>query len=110
MSAKHTPPPWAVDPFSARVVCDTVSSIGDLLPACQMLWPTGERSEDETITNARLIATAPEAIEFARDVEACLADLLCDQAPGTGDADDDPLADLLRRARELVAKATGGAA
>ena len=110
MSAKHTPPPWSVHPTRAQVDCAVESKIGGLLPVCQLLWPTDERSEDETLANARLITTAPEAIEFARDVEACLADLLCDQAPGTGDANDDPLVDLLRRARKLVAKAIGGAA
>jgi hypothetical protein len=52
--------PWIVHPALARVDCQKVSEKGGPLPVCQMLWPTDERSEDETEANAYLIAAAPE--------------------------------------------------
>lgn len=60
MSAKHTPGPWLVSPFVARV-----DNPRDNLPICALLWPTDERSEDETEANARLIAAAPDLLEAA---------------------------------------------
>ena len=60
MSAGFTPGPWVVNPFVAQVDCGTISQKGGLLPVCQMLWPTGERTEAETEANARLITAAPE--------------------------------------------------
>jgi hypothetical protein len=52
-----------VNPFVAQVDCQQISVKGGLLPVCQMLWPTDERTEDETEANARLIAAAPELYE-----------------------------------------------
>ncbi len=64
MSTKHTPGPWVVNPVRAQV--DATHA-----PICQLLWPTRMRSEDETESNARLIAAAPELLaaldEIARD-------------------------------------------
>jgi len=59
MSAfKGTPGPWAVNPVSAQV-----DAMPSLLPVCQLLWPTDQRSEAETEDNARLISAAPELLE-----------------------------------------------
>ena len=58
-----TPAPWIVHPFNARVDCQKISDKGGLLPVCQMLWPTDERTEQETEANARLIAAAPALYE-----------------------------------------------
>jgi hypothetical protein len=60
MGAQFTSGPWAVNPFRARVDCGTESKIGGLLPVCEMLWPTDERTEAETKANAHLIAAAPD--------------------------------------------------
>lgn len=59
----HTPGPWVVNPFEARV--DEAAKICDdgLLPICKLLWPTDERTETETKANARLIAAAPAMLE-----------------------------------------------
>ena len=61
MSA-HTPGPWAVHPVKAQVDAFSPHPI----PVCQMLWPTTERSEDETEANARLIAAAPDLFREAK--------------------------------------------
>jgi hypothetical protein len=58
--SKHTPGPWAVHPVRARV--DAFNS-GDALPVCELLWPTDERTEEETEANAALIAAAPDLLE-----------------------------------------------
>lgn len=58
--AAHTPGPWAVNPFNAQV--DAFVG-GEPLPVCQLLWPTDERTEEETFANARLIAAAPDLLE-----------------------------------------------
>jgi hypothetical protein len=60
MSAAHTPGPWAVNPFVAQV--DAFDS-GEPLPVCQLLWPTDQRTEDQTFANGNLIAAAPELYE-----------------------------------------------
>ncbi|MBB5709298.1 hypothetical protein [Sphingomonas xinjiangensis] len=61
---EHTPGPWVLNPFSAQVDCDKPSKLGGLLPIAQMLWPTDERSEEETEANAQLIAAAPTMAAF----------------------------------------------
>lgn len=43
-----------------------------------------------------------EAADLIRDAAGVLGDLLCDEEPGTGDPDDDPLVDLLRRFRAAL--------
>jgi hypothetical protein len=62
--SKHTPGPWAVHPVRARV--DAFNS-GDALPVCELLWPTDERTEEETEANAALIAAAPDLLEALRE-------------------------------------------
>lgn len=68
----HTPGPWLVDPVKARVVVP-----GRDAPICEMLWPTGLRSEAETFANAELIASAPQ---LKTDLERCRAALVHVQA------------------------------
>ena len=69
MSA-HTPGPWAVHPVKAQVDAFSPHPI----PVCQMLWPTTERSEDETEANARLIAAAPDLLEALKGLHDDLAE------------------------------------
>lgn len=57
-----TPGPWAVNPFAAQIDSQQTSDLGGLLPIAQMLWPTDERSEDETTANAHLIAEMKGAL------------------------------------------------
>lgn len=64
--AEHTPGPWTVNPWQARVDCGVIDPDGDLLPVCQMLWPTDYRSEPETLANALLIAAAPDLLAAAK--------------------------------------------
>ena len=56
---KHTPGPWAVNPFAAQV--DAFNENGGAT-VCELLWPTEVRSEAETEANARLIAAAPDLL------------------------------------------------
>ena len=97
MSAKHTPPPWWVggidsDEVHCRIFAKDIScnvriklvdapSVGGLIP------------DEQLKANARLIAAAPELLEFARSV-----------ARYAGSAGDDYLAD---KARAAIAKAIG---
>lgn len=60
----HTPGPWATNPINA--VVDAFVD-GKPLPVCKMLWPTEERSEEDTQANARLIAAAPDLLEALRN-------------------------------------------
>lgn len=67
MKAKHTPGPWAANPIVTQV-----DAMSDMLPICQLLWPTDQRSEEETEANARLIAAAPDllhALQMVRDAD-----------------------------------------
>ena len=54
---KATPGPWAVHPIHATV--DAFDK-GRPIPVCGMLWPTDERTEDQTEANADIIAAAPD--------------------------------------------------
>lgn len=55
MPRPHTPGPWTVHPFNAHVCpLDDMNT-----PIASMLWPTVDRSEEETFANAALIAAAP---------------------------------------------------
>src|SRR5690606_403285 len=46
-----TPGPWAVNPFKA-----TVDEMPSMLPICGLLWPTEERTEEQSFANANYIA------------------------------------------------------
>ena len=59
-ATKHTPGPWVVHPIRAEVNAPVIGEDGDLLPVCKLLWPTTERTEEETLANAELIAAAPD--------------------------------------------------
>lgn len=96
--AQHTPGPWAVNPRVAQV--DAFDQATPL-PVCGLLWPTDERSEAETMANARLIAAAPELLQLLAgliaNVEFCR---------GAGrdlfeDLDLEPYSALVKRARGL---------
>lgn len=109
---RYTPGPWEVNPFVARVDCIEPSKLGGLLPVCQMLHPTDERSEYQTEANARLIAAAPELLEALVAAERRLVDLYRAIAPRANDretvgsrfADSD---EAVKRARDVIAKALG---
>lgn len=115
MTAQPTPGPWLVSPFVARV-----DNPKDNLPICALLWPTDERSEEETEANARLIAAAPDLLEAARDAEWALEGLveaedLGDECPrvdsfelcGASCCEQSGCAvDRLARVRAAIAKAT----
>lgn len=95
LRSPHTPGPWIVNPFSARVDCAALDEWGDPLPICELLWPTDYRSEDETQANARLIAAAPELLEALTRTLDALEKL---------DAGETKVA---KAARAAIAKATG---
>lgn len=109
--SKSTPGPWAVNPYNARVDCAVESKIGGLLPVCQLLWPTDERSEAETEANARLIAAAPVLLE---QHESANVDLyLLRRAIEEGDPKAELLLrvdDIIRRNNAAIAKAIGDSA
>ena len=65
-----TPGPWMVNPFNAQVDSSERGKDGELLPICQMLWPTDERDEATTTANARLIAAAPVFLEAGQKLLA----------------------------------------
>ena len=52
---KFTRGPWAVNPIRAQV-----DAMPSMIPVCQLLWPTDERTESETEANAHLISAAPD--------------------------------------------------
>ena len=61
--SKWTPGPWAMNPAEA-----TVDAFNPHLPVCQLLWPTDQRSEEETKANATLIAAAPAIVEALEEL------------------------------------------
>lgn len=65
----HTPGPWLVSPFCARVEVPDADA-----PICELLWPTDLRSEEETYDNAALIASAPALLEALQSLERYLRD------------------------------------
>lgn len=72
-----------------------------------MLWPTDERSEEETKANARLIAAAPElydALEMARYCAEQIAE--CPRYGGRSIAYM-RATDILERLKPALAKARG---
>jgi hypothetical protein len=69
MSVQHTPGPWAVNPWNAQVDSGQVCPSGEeLIPVCQMLWPTDLRSEGETQANAQLVSAAPRLLIALEEV------------------------------------------
>ena len=62
--------PWAVNPVSAHVDVMVEQPDGSMVPVpiCALLWPTDERSEDETEANAHLIAAAPDLLDALQAV------------------------------------------
>ena len=70
---EFTKGPWAVNPVVAQV-----DALPSMLPVCQMLWPTDERSEDETEANAQLIAAAPELYTALEPFAKFACDEPCD--------------------------------
>lgn len=57
----HTPGPWLINPEKAWIEIPNADA-----PICAMLWPTRLRDEDETRANARLIAAAPDLLDYVR--------------------------------------------
>lgn len=96
---RFTPSPWAVNPLRAQV-----DAMPSLLPVCQLLWPTDERTEAETEANAHLIKASPdlyEALESLLSDVVLATDDLCDE----GDARN--YAKSVFQARAALAKARG---
>ena len=60
-----TPCPWKTNLFVAQV------DAGEL-PICKMLWPTKERSEEETMNNENPIAAAPDMLEALITICFCI--------------------------------------
>lgn len=60
-TSKHTPGPWAVNPFAAQV--DAFNRVDGGVTICLLLWPTAKRSEAETAANGNLISAAPELLQ-----------------------------------------------
>ena len=58
---KATPGPWAVNPCKATV--DAFDKDRPL-SVCGCLWPTDERTEEQTEANADIIAAAPDALDW----------------------------------------------
>ncbi|HET9511821.1 MAG TPA: hypothetical protein VFO80_11795 [Sphingomonas sp.] len=106
MKTAHTPAPWMVSPFKAVVTTDAFGRDGDFLPVAAMLWPTDERSEAETYSNARLIAAAPDLLEVAQDSVEIL-DVAIEQWNERYPREpDEVLTDLRRRFVAAIHKAT----
>lgn len=64
--------PWIVNPFRAQVDSSKVDSHDDLVPVCQMLWPTKLRTEDETGRMASAISAVPVMVAALLKVEAAM--------------------------------------
>lgn len=85
---QFTPGPWIVNPFVAQIDCEKISDKGGLLPVCQMLWPTDERTEAETEATAHLIAAAPDTYAGCAKAAAKFREYeALHRAKGTADAD-----------------------
>jgi len=89
MTTQHTPGPWR----HASLSQVTAPSLG-IVASVRF----NELTDAQVIANARLIAAAPELLEFLQKILS---------APGTIDGDK---AVYLEQARYVIAKATGGAA
>ena len=95
----HTPGPWRVHPTLAEVNEMTDGRFST--PICKWFWPTGLRSIEETLSNARLIAAAPELLEIleqhpdVQDQNPYCSDPKCLACTWT------------RRARAVIAQAKG---
>lgn len=70
MSGGHTAGPWTVNPFNAQVDSSELDGDGNLIPVCQVLWPTDLRSEEATRAISRLISAAPELLEALTELRA----------------------------------------
>ena len=98
-AAKHTAGPWTFD--EVRTSCGRAFRIGsgEMLVAgkgcCIIYDDYPGRPDNERAANARLIAAAPELLEFAKWVADRGGDNNC--------------MDIFKRARSLIAKAEGGA-
>jgi len=72
--------PWIVNPFRAQVDSSQIDGGGDLVPVCQMLWPTKLRTEADTKHLTAAIAALPEMVAALLEWEAA------SHAIETGDA------------------------
>lgn len=92
MSAKHTPGPWTQGTSKIGLTCVWLDGITEQRDG-RGLGPENTWIDCNTEANARLIAAAPELLEFARSVVRY-----------AGSACDDYLAD---KARDVITKAIG---
>lgn len=104
MGTKHTPGPWEVGPVDDTVVTH-VGADGVRLVVAEI---DGDYNQPETWpimeANARLIAAAPELLDFARQIFVAKDNgLLTLDTPA-----DETLANVLSRGRAAILKATGG--
>lgn len=90
VAERHTPGPWVIDPGHSVVAVQTASGENIAATTSDNYW---QEFTEETLANARLIAAAPELLEFAESV-------------ATFDARNN-MTHLKEMARELVARATG---
>ena len=100
MGTKHTPGPWHVS--KGRSVVWVKAGHQDVAGAYMGSYPA--RCGEQDLANARLIAAAPELLDFAQQIFAAKdTGLLTLDTPA-----DETLANVLSRGRAAILKATGG--
>ena len=67
--------PWIVNPGCAQVESSEIGEDYELLPVCQLLWPTHWRTEAATYANAHAIAEVPAMVTAWREYFAAKEEL-----------------------------------
>lgn len=98
--SKHTPGPWHVSPFGAGFEIESATGVS-VGQAHQTRPVRTADDHDERRANARLMAAAPELLEA---LKACAAVCAGEAVSKNG------LVNALEKARDAIAKATGGKA
>lgn len=66
--SKHTPGPWMVSRYSQSTVLKSINIRGGNERIARVVVPDTAQSIEEHEANARLIASAPDLLEFAEEV------------------------------------------
>lgn len=88
---------WVLNPIRAQV-----DAFPSMVPICQLLWPTHERSEAETMSNGHLIATAPALRAALLSLRQVVPHFWHDDSPHI-----DQLDRACRNADEVIAQSRG---